>query len=89
MVIGSTRLTLRCWSRLKGGADNRYAEPGFYPPIIPGATQLSGVPEQGETNGSFAIFRYLVGWCCAPYAVRSENQAGSSVRQGRKRFALA
>ena len=38
--------------------------------------------------GSSIIFRYLVGWRCSPYAVRSENQTGSSGRQRRKRCTL-
>lgn len=55
------RIARRCRAK-----DN---QPGVYPPINPGAQQLSGDPEQGEANGSSYFFRYLVGWCCSPYAV--------------------
>ena len=58
---------------------------GFHPPMNPGEKNatLRG-PEQGGANGSSIVFRYLVRWCCSPYTVRSEDQAGSSVCQGRK-----
>ena len=48
-------------SHQKGGADNRYREPGFYPPIQPGVTQLSGDPEQGATMEAILFFVIWLG----------------------------
>lgn len=55
---------------------------------IPVEQKCPGNRSKESIYGSYTVFRYLVGWRCSPYVVRSENQTGSSGRQGRKRFAL-
>ena len=65
-------------------------EPVGHPPMSTGEKGVLTLKRgQGDANGSHCVFRYLVGWCSAPYAVRSEDQTGSSGGQGRKRPTLS